>query len=736
MNPHYRLTCFLILTLGLIPAKAQDPSPSSKAPRKANRLAQEKSPYLLQHQFNPVDWYPWGPEAFERARKEDKPVLLSIGYSTCYWCHVMERESFENEAIAALLNRDFICIKVDREERPDVDKVYMNAYQALAGGGGGWPLNMFLTPEGKPFFGGTYIPPTTTRGRRGMTDLLPLIVRAWKDPKQREKILTDARRLTAHLQQRTVPKPGTLTPKTLETAYNQFAKIFDPKHGGFGNAPKFPRPHSMMFLLRYARRANDSKALDMVQTSLDPMARGGIYDHLGYGFHRYSTDSRWLVPHFEKMLYDNALLVLLHLEAFQITGRPFHERIARETLQYISRELTSPEGPFYSAEDAESLPPGEASDGHKKEGAYYLWRPEEVIALLGEVQGKLFCEIYDVTEAGNFTDPHDQLAKKKNSILHLEQHIDQQARKRNIPPDKLIQQIETCRQKLFAARSKRPRPHLDDKVLAAWNGLAIAAFARAHQVLGDPEYRLRAETAARFLQTTMTREGRLLRRYRDGEAALPGYLNDYAFLAWGLLELYQATFEPAWLEGSKKLLTEMNRLFWDDKSGGFNFSGRDGEALIATTKEIYDGALPSGNSCAAYTLLRVGHLTGDSKLFERGEKTLETFATTIDQYPMGYPFMLLALDFLHGRRQEIVISGSPDDPATQKLVSLVRRRFLPHTLTILHPPGTAGKAIRKLVPFVAGQTMIEDRPTAYLCRDYACQAPTTDPKVFEKLLER
>ncbi|MHC4861286.1 MAG: thioredoxin domain-containing protein, partial [Planctomycetota bacterium] len=530
-----------------------------------NRLAKESSPYLLQHAHNPVDWYPWGEEAFEKARKEDKPVFLSIGYSTCHWCHVMERESFENEETAALLNEHFVAIKVDREERPDVDNVYMAAVQALSGHGG-WPLSVFLTPEGKPFWGGTYFPPEDRFGRPGFKSVLVQIAGAWRE--KREEVLEGAERLTQFVADLNVTVKGAaLDEKTLANGVDEFASRFDSRRGGFESAPKFPRTHSLSFLLRQHARTGDAQVLAMVEKTLAEMARGGIYDHVGGGFHRYSTDPLWLVPHFEKMLYDQALVARASLEAYQVTGKPVYADLARDVFRYVLRDMTDEKGGFYSAEDA---------DSEGVEGKFYVWTRDEILEVLGEADGELFAKVYDVKADGNFREEASGEETGTN-ILHLERPLEETAGELGTDAAGLAKRLAPMREKLFAVRERRIHPLKDDKILTDWNGLMIGTLAYAGRTLDEPRYTEAARKAADFLLTTMVSDGRLLHRYRGGQASILAFLDDHAFLTLGLLDLYEATFEERWLAEAKRLAGETIRLFWDESAGGFLFSGKDGE---------------------------------------------------------------------------------------------------------------------------------------------------------------
>ncbi|MDP3704207.1 MAG: thioredoxin domain-containing protein [Candidatus Omnitrophota bacterium] len=685
---------------------------------KPNRLIHEKSPYLLQHAYNPVDWYPWGEEAFAKARQEQKPIFLSIGYSTCHWCHVMEHESFENPDIAAAMNRWFVSIKVDREEHPDLDQVYMTAVQSLTGHGG-WPLSVFLTPELKPFYGGTYFPPERRFNMPGMNDMLPAVAGAWQQ--KREEIMTSADELTASLQAHLAPPSGreTIAIETLHAAFNQAVGAFDAAHGGFGDAPKFPRSPELSFLLAYWARTGTGQALEMVTTTLDHMSRGGIHDHLGGGFHRYATDAQWLVPHFEKMLYDQALLARTYLEAYRATKRPEYAKTARGIFAYVLRDLTDPGGGFYSAEDA---------DSEGAEGKCYVWTPQEITQVLGSDAGELFNRFYGVTPDGNF--------EHGASILNVEQPLEIFATLKGVEPGALAQQLASSRERLLAVRASRVRPHRDDKILTSWNGLMIASLAYGAATLDDPRYLEAARRAADFVLTSLRRDGVLLRRYREGDARYPGTLEDYAFFSYGLLELYEASFDPRYLAEAKALATQMLTRFWDDAQGGFFLRSREESALIVRAKDAHDGATPSGNSMALHVLLRLGRLTGDDRLETAGRRALETFAATVARVPFGFPQLLMAWDFALGPTKEIVIAADSSVPEAAALVRTVRERFLPRAVTLLHPPGNAGAAIEALVPYVKPQGLIGGKPAVYVCEQFVCRLPaTTVAEVQDRLLE-
>ncbi|MHB8157223.1 MAG: thioredoxin domain-containing protein [Desulfocucumaceae bacterium] len=672
----------------------------------ANRLASEKSPYLLQHANNPVDWYPWCEEAFDKAKSEDKPVFLSVGYSTCHWCHVMERESFEDREVAEALNRDYVAIKVDREERPDVDHIYMSVCQALTGQGG-WPLTVIMTSEKKPFFAGTYFPKNTKWGRPGLLDILDQIGRKWKTG--RGEIAGIGEKIIEAVSGQFSSEEGELNPEVVEKAYRELESSFDPRYGGFGRAPKFPSPHNLMFLLRYWKRTGSKKALDMVEKTLRSMHAGGIYDHVGFGFSRYSTDDRWLAPHFEKMLYDNALLSLVYTEAFQATGDSFYRKVAGELYTYVLRDMTSPEGGFYSAEDA---------DSEGVEGKFYVWKPEEIIQVLGAEDGRSYCETYDITRGGNF---------EGYSIPNTISSGNPEGRGSDIP--------KASRRKLFDYRVNRVHPYLDDKVLTSWNGLMVASLARSAAVTGDRIHLTAAERAVEFIWMKMRREdGRLLARYRDGEAAVPGYIDDYAFLQWGLLELYDVTFRTEYLRRALMLLDQMKDLFWDEENGGFFFYGKDSEELIARPKEVYDGAVPSGNSVAALNMLRLSRLTGREDLNQMSIRLLKTFAGAVSTYPRAHTFFITAVHSYLTPPGEIVIAGKEGSEGVKRMAELVHREFLPDTVVAFRPENGGAPEIEELIPFTRGRGAVDGMPAAYVCESFVCHEPTTDVNTMASLI--
>jgi len=683
----------------------------------SNRLTNEKSPYLLQHAGNPVNWYPWGAEAFQKAKEEDKPIFLSIGYATCHWCHVMAHESFEDDEVARLLNKHFIAIKVDREERPDVDKIYMYVCQSLTGHGG-WPLSIFMTPEGKPFFAGTYFPKSNRLGMPGFVSVLEQVAAMWQN--ERGSILKSSEAITGSIQPRSDSDGSvhSLSAETLKKGYTQLARTFDPTWGGFGTAPKFPTPHHLTFLLRWHKRSGDSMVLEVVEKTLEAMRRGGIFDQIGFGFHRYSVDEKWLVPHFEKMLYDQAVLAMAYTEAYQATGKVEFARVAREIFTYVLRDMTAPDGGFYSAEDA---------DSEGQEGLFYVWTPREVKAHLGKETGDLFCRFYGITEAGSF--------EEGRSIPYVRMSVQSFAAKEGMDLTRLETVLEDARDRLFHIREKRVHPLKDDKILTSWNGLMIAAFAKGYQVLGHQAYADAAQGAAGFiLRNLRTADGRLLRRYRQGHAAYPGYLDDYAFLVWGLTDLYEATFEIAYLEEAIALNEAMIDIFWDKQGGGLHFTGKGNEPLITRSKDIYDGALPSGNSVAALNFLRLGRMTGNVDLEQRAEQLARAFSTQVTDQPMAYTQLLIALDFMIGPSREIVIAGDPALDTTRAMVSVVWRKFLPNKVLLLRRQGTEGKRLAALSPFVEAMAPINHQPTVYLCEQYACQVPIKDVGQLEAVL--
>ena len=679
-----------------------------------NRLLSEKSPYLLQHANNPVFWYPWGEEAFEAARKEDKPVFLSVGYSTCHWCHVMAHESFEDQMVAKLLNQGFVCIKVDREERPDIDQLYMSVAQALTGRGG-WPLTIIMTPEKKPFFAATYIPKIGRFGQTGMMELLPKIQELWIN--DRKELLGSADKVLDYLRKVQMSEACTkdLDESFLAGGYQALASLYDATNSGFGTSPKFPTPHHLLFLLRYWRRHGGDQALEMVESTLQAMRLGGIYDQIGFGFHRYSTDAEWFIPHFEKMLYDQALLTIAYTECYQATGKDEYAKIAEEILEYVLRDMTSPEGGFFSAEDA---------DSEGEEGKFYLWTAEELERTLEKEEFKLMIRLFDIHKSGNF--------EKGRNILHLRAASSDAAMVLNIPEQELIERLEKIRQKLFATRSNRIRPLRDDKILTDWNGLMIAAMAKAAQTLEEPKFAAAAKKAADFLLKTMqTPEGRLMHRFRV-EAGIQANLDDYAFLIYGLIDLYETVFEVRYLKAALDLCQVMLEHFWDNKGGGLFFTPDDGETLLVRHKEFYDGAVPSGNSVSMLNLLRLSHYTGDTGLEEMAWELARAFSRVAGEGRQltGHTMLLCALDYALGPSSEVALVGRSDDADLLDMLRAIRSRFLPSNVVVV----VSGDEVGKVVLFTKDMVQLEDRATAYVCSGQTCQLPATSPEKMIALL--
>ena len=677
-----------------------------------NRLINETSPYLLQHANNPVDWYPWGEEALARAKAENKPILLSIGYSACHWCHVMERESFENETIAKLMNENFISIKVDREERPDLDAIYMEAVQMLTGSGG-WPMTVFLTPDCRPFYGGTYFPPVDRHNMPGFPRLLLSISQAYKDQQgaiaQTTKQLAEQMGRSGQLSGGRAP----LTVDTLHQAYSNLATSFDYQNGGIGTAPKFPQPMTLELLLRYCHHGYSERALEMVHLTLENMAHGGIYDQIGGGFHRYSTDAYWLVPHFEKMLYDNALLARLYLHAYQATERPLYRRITEETLDYVLREMTDPLGGFYSAQDA---------DSEGEEGKFFVWTPEEFHSALGEEAGDLIGGYFGLTDAGNF---------EGKTILNIPQEAASFSEEQGLPLPMLEDMIDWAKQTLRDQREERVHPLLDDKVLASWNGLMLRSFAEAAVSLGRADYLEAAVNNANFLLDTMKPQGRLLRTYRKGQAKLLAYLEDYAFVADGLLALYEATFEPRWLSEAVSMADSMVGLFWDEEGGFFYDTGSDHESLVMRPRDVFDNAQPCGGSVASDVLLRLALITGNQEYSIKGAKPMRALNELMSRAPAGTGHWLAALDFYVSIPKEIAIVGPRGDPATQNLLDTIFSRYLPNKVVVGTDPTLPVSAdTTSELPLLHRRGMINGKPTAYVCQNYACKLPVTDEEAL------
>ncbi len=697
------------------------------SPSPPNRLITEKSPYLLQHAHNPVAWYPWGDEAFHRAQREDKPLFLSIGYSTCHWCHVMERESFENNQIASILNEHFISIKVDREERPDVDKIYMNALHGM-GQQGGWPLSMFLTPDLRPFYGGTYFPPVDGYGRIAFPTLLQRIAELWKN--ERSKVLETAYGITLFLADMASRRgqTGEIEPDVFDRCADQLKSSYDSVHGGFGSAPKFPRPAVLDFLLRHYHATGDSHSLEMALHTLRAMAEGGMCDQLGGGFHRYSVDRHWFVPHFEKMLYDQAQLATTYLDAFLITNDVFYATVARRTLDYILREMTSPDGGFYSAEDADSPDPDDPE--HSAEGAFYVWKASEIAELLDRDSYLLFAERFGVREEGNVeADPHGEFRGK--NILSVRKSLAEISTDTGQIIDEIGTALENAQRGLLEHRATRPRPHLDDKIITSWNGLMIGAFARGHQVLGDDRYLEAAIRSAAFLFAHMCDEesGKLKRRYREGEARHDAVLDDYVFLAHGLLDLYQATFDAEWLQKGEKLMESAIRLFWDETSGGFYDSSGSDTTLLVRMKEQYDGAEPTGNSVAALNLLRLSSMTSRTEWREKAERTVRCFAAQLNHASAAIPLMLSALRMLSGGMKQVILVGERGEEKLEQFLAMVRKSYMPDGIVMLVNRASPS-LLSAMHPFLGTLQRIDGEPTAYLCTNNVCQLPTADPEVL------
>ena len=695
--------------------------------KKANHLIHEKSPYLQQHAYNPVDWYPWGEEALAKAVAEDKPIFLSIGYSTCHWCHVMAHESFEDQEIADYLNKHFISIKVDREERPGIDQIYMAATQAMTGSGG-WPMSLFLLPDTKPFYAGTYFPPRTANGRPGFMEVLEGLHEVWLN--DREKLTLSASQITNHIKKGNDSGTQGLEKSWLDTAYSQLEESYEAKFGGFSQAPKFPRPVVLDFLLRYYNSTGRKEARDMALFTLEQMADGGMYDQIGGGFHRYSVDGNWRVPHFEKMLYDQSQLVSAYLSAFQLSNNPKHKRVATEILEYVLRDMLHPKGGFYSAEDADSVNP--YSPDEHSEGAYYLWTEEEIDSLLGTEEATVFKAYYGVKKNGNaLHDPQNEFTGR--NILYRDKDLVEVARKAKISDDEAADLLGKARLKLLNQRKTRTAPHLDDKIITAWNGLMISAFAQAAMILEEDKYLLAANRAADFLLENLFVDNDLKRRWRDGEARYSASLDDYSFLVQGLLDLYAADHEPARLQKAIELSRIQTTLF-SDKSGGF-YDSPESSGLIARMKAAYDGAEPSGNSVAAMNLLRLSALTGDSKWYKLAEDCIKSFGKTLGSYPAAMPLMLSAMDSHMDKSRQIVIAGDKDAADTRELLREVYSRYLPNTLVLLADGGENQEFLKKHLPFIATAQKIDGQATAYVCENFTCRMPVNTREKLASLLD-
>jgi uncharacterized protein YyaL (SSP411 family) len=698
--------------------------------RHTNRLIRAKSPYLLLHAHNPVDWYPWSDEAFEKARKENKPIFLSIGYFTCHWCHVMEKESYSDASVAAILNHYFVSIKVDREERPDIDRLYI-AYVETTTGSAGWPLNVLLTPDRKPFFGGTYFPPDQLKS------LLQKVADAWKT--QHDSIVQTAARATQQLIEMVSKQPpaaGDLQPAILDQAYKQIASTYDAANGGFGGAPKFPRPVALSFLLRYYARTGQHEALDITLNTLSAMERGGIHDQLGGGFHRYSTGAAWLVPHFEKMLYDQAQLAAVYAEAYQITHDRFYADTTRNILDFALREMQQPRGGFASAEDADSqIAPGKPETS---EGVFYIWTAKEMESVLSRQDAAVFEYAYGVESAGNVPAQQDLRGElHSQNVLYEAYSTDDTAKKFGLTVEQTAEKLTAGRKALFDARARRPKPPLDDKIVTAWNGMMISALARASQALDEPRYLERAQATAKFLEIHLydLKTGRLWRSYRAGSPSVDGVLDDYADLISGLLDLYQAGFDAHWLTWAVSLQEQQDQLFGDAKDGGYFDVGTTDPSLLSRTRDSYDGAEPSPNSTAAMNLLRLGQFTDRAEWRDKAYKTLSAFTARLQSNPEAVPALASALDFRLAETKQILIAGDPRSRDTRELLRQVNTRFLPNKILLLADGGPGQQQLARWLPFVAGAHRIKDRATAYVCEKYVCKLPTSDPQVMARLLE-
>lgn len=689
---------------------------------RVNRLAGESSPYLLQHAHNPVDWFPWSEEALRRAKEENKPIFLSIGYSACHWCHVMERESFEDDETANILNERFIPIKVDREEHPDLDEIYMTAVQMMTGSGG-WPLSVFLTSKLEPFFGGTYFPPEDRHGLPGFKTVLRAVAELWHEQPERVARSADelVRTLRASVAQASSPG-GPLEASLLSHAAAELKSQFDPTWGGFGGPPKFPDAGAIALLLRQHLHTGDEQLLEMAAVTLDRMAYGGIHDQIGGGFHRYAVDAGWLTPHFEKMLYDNALLAKTYLEAWQATGKNLYRRVAAGILDYVLREMSDPRGGFHSSQDA---------DSEGREGKYYLWRPDEIQTVLGERDGAFFCQYYGVSEPGNF---------EGSNILHVPHEPAAFARRQGIAEQQLHDRLTPLRRRLLAERNRRVPPGKDDKVLAAWNGMMISALARGYQVLGEKRYLEAAQRAADFVLSEMVRDGALLRTYRNygdghGVSKLPGYLDDYAEVSCALVDLYEAGFDHCRLKAADQLARRMLADFWDERHGGFYYTSAAHSNLLVRTKPVYDGPVPSGNSTAARVLLRLSKLLDNQDYFSKAEDLLVSMAHGLRGQPRAHLHLLCAADFYLHPTREIAVAGRRDGDDTRRLLEIVHRKFIPNKILALVEPDADSRSVEPAVPLLAGKRMLSGKAAVYVCENFTCKQPIVDANTLEKALE-
>ncbi len=722
----YEIILFLIIVFATSSCgesiKMEGKNNMNNQSEKPNHLINEKSPYLLQHAYNPVEWYPWGEEAFEKARKENKPIFLSIGYSTCHWCHVMEHESFEDSTVAAEMNKTFISIKVDREERPDIDNIYMTVCQMLTGSGG-WPLTIIMTPDKKPFFAGTYFPKETRFGRIGMIELTKKIRESWIN--DRDKINSSAEQITLAIKN-IDDKVGTseITEEATHNAFEQFSKRFDNKFGGFGSSPKFPSPHNLTFLLRYWKQTGNGDALKMVETTLTSMRKGGIFDHVGFGFHRYSTDREWLLPHFEKMLYDQALLINAYIETYQATHNKEYATVAEEIIEYVLRDMTSPEGGFYSAEDA---------DSEGIEGKFYVWNIDEIREILNEKDAQLFITTYNLKGNGNFTEESTKSATG-NNIPHLKYSTPKIAERIKLTETELETRLENIRQKLFAVREERVHPYKDDKILTDWNGLMIVALAKTARVLGNNQIENAAIKTMDFILTKMQNEdGRLFHRYRDGEVSIQATIDDYAFVIWGLIELYETTFNLDYLKIAIQFQELQNKYFWDNENGGYFFTANDAEKLLTRSKDIYDGAIPSGNSVSFNNLLKLGRLTANSEFEELASQMSKTFSDAVNTAPSGTTMMLHGINFALGNSSEVIIVEGENSSGTKELLHKINREFIPNK-TVMLKSSDNRKMLELIAPFTKDYTIENGNTLVYVCKNFNCNIPTNNIKTVLELL--
>jgi len=689
---------------------------------KPNKLINEKSPYLLQHAYNPVNWFPWGDEAFEIANSEDKPIFLSIGYSTCHWCHVMEKESFEDDEVAKLMNDAFVSIKVDREERPDIDGIYMSVCQMITGSGG-WPLTIVMTPDKKPFFTGTYFPKQNRFNRIGMMELVPRLKEIWITKK--DEVIKSANEIASSLNNQNLISDTTVIDKSvLDKAYDELSKRYDETNGGFGSAPKFPSPHNLLFMLRYWKSRNQPKALEMVEKTLTEMRHGGIYDHIGFGFARYSTDQNWLVPHFEKMLYDQAMLVMAFTETYLATKNNFYKETAQEILEYVLRDMTHPEGGFYSAEDA---------DSEGEEGKFYLWDADELRNVLDKKESDFAIRVFSIADDGNWIDESKGMMPGTN-ILHLNKSTTELANEFNLSEDDFKRKLESVRKKIFLYREKRIHPHKDDKVLTDWNGLMISALAKASQAFGDDRYSEVAIKSYSFIEKYLTeKDGRLIHRFRDGESGLPAHIDDYAFMINAAIDLYETTFEIEYLKRAIKLNDILMKEFWDEQSGGFYFTSSTSEELIARQKDVYDGAVPSGNSVALLNLIRLSRFTSNIYFEKKAYVIVKYFSGYVSKSPSAFCMFMCGLDFLFSASTEVVIVSDNKDNLAIKGINLIRSVFNPNKVVILKFDNTTTD-YSELLSFTNYMKMKDNNTTFYVCRDYTCNQPVNSLIELEKLL--